>query len=185
MDACVGGVVYYLIGWGLAYGVPESGGNDYLGWFFQFVFAATIATIVSGAVAERIQFKAYMIYSAILTGVIYPIAAHWIWSSDGFLFKLGVIDYAGGGAVHALSGVAALMGAMALGPRHGRFVDGRSVVIPPHDTSMMGLGVFILWFGFIPFNAGSGLSVIGGAATRTARIAVITTLGGCSGAITT
>lgn len=125
-----------------------------------------------------------MIYSAVLTGVIYPIASHWIWSTDGMFNKAGVIDYAGGGAVHALSGVAAFVAAVALGPRNGRFVDGKAVTIPPHDTSMMALGVFILWFGFIPFNAGSGVSVLGPMAAQTQRIAVITTLGGCSGALT-
>jgi len=201
MDAVVGGLVYYILGWGLAYGGPGDGtGNEFSGWgnfalahakegdylafFFQYVFAATIATIVSGAVAERIQFRAYMIYSAVLTGIVYPIASHWIWSSDGFLNKLGVIDYAGGGAVHALSGVAALMGAVALGARRGRFVDGKPVEFPPSDAGMMALGVFILWFGFIPFNAGSGISVKGAMADQTARIAVITTLGGCAGSIT-
>mmetsp|Transcript_29300 Transcript_29300/g.68198 ORF Transcript_29300/g.68198 Transcript_29300/m.68198 type:complete len:519 (+) Transcript_29300:62-1618(+) len=203
MDAVVGGVTYYLVGWGLAYGDSDTGdsinpyigwGNfalspakeqDYLGWFFQYVFAATIATIVSGAVAERIQFRAYMIYSVVLVGFVYPVAAHWIWDANGFLYKWGVIDYAGGGAVHALSGVAAFMGALALGPRHGRFDEnGKPVEIVSHDVVMMALGVFILWFGFVPFNAGSGLSVIGSMAGQTSRIAVITMLGGCSGAMT-
>lgn len=141
MDAVVGGMAYYLVGWGFAYGGPGDGtGNEFIGWgnfamapaneqdylafFFHYVFATTIATIVSGAVAESIQFRAYIIYSIILTGIVYPIASHWIWSGEGFLNKLGVIDYAGGGAVHALSGVAALMGAVALGPRDGHFVDG-------------------------------------------------------------
>mmetsp|Transcript_65630 Transcript_65630/g.168949 ORF Transcript_65630/g.168949 Transcript_65630/m.168949 type:complete len:475 (+) Transcript_65630:207-1631(+) len=202
MDAVVGGMVYYLFGYGLAYGGAGDGtgnefigwGNfalapaseqDYLSWFFQYVFAATIATIVSGAVAERIQFRAYMIYSIVLTGVIYPIASHWIWSADGFLYKMAIIDYAGGGAVHALSGVAALMAAVALGPRLGRFDEsGKPVEIAPCNVGMMALGVFVLWFGFIPFNAGSGLSVTGAMAGQTTRIAAITTLGGCSGGIT-
>jgi len=201
MDACVGGVVYYLFGYAFAYGSPGDGtgnafsggessgyfmlvdvaGEEYYIFFFQYVFAATIATIVSGAVAERIQFKAYMIYSAVLTGIVYPICSHWIWSSDGFLNKWGVIDYAGGGAVHALSGVAAFMGALALGPRIGKFVDGKPVDLAAHNVSMMALGVFILWLGFIPFNAGSGVGITGFLTTQTARIAVMTTLGGCSG----
>jgi len=95
-----------------------------------------------------------------------------------------VIDYAGGGAVHALSGVAAFMGAAACGPRIGRFDEtGKPIPIPPHNVSMMALGTFILWFGFIPFNAGSGVSVLGWMAGQTARIAVMTTLGGCSGGV--
>jgi Amt family ammonium transporter len=94
--------------------------------------------------------------------VIYPICSHWIWSADGFLNKMGVIDYAGGGAVHALSGVAAFIGAAALGPRIGRFdANGKPCEIKPHNASMMAFGLFVLWFGFIPFNAGSGVSVLG------------------------
>merc|ERR1712046_373813 len=96
----------------------------------------------------------------------------------------GLIDYAGGGAVHALSGVAAFMGAASLGARLGRFKDGKPVEIPPHNASMMALGAFVLWLGFIPFNAGSGVSVLGWMAGQTARIAAMTTLGGCSGGLT-
>ncbi|KAJ8602012.1 hypothetical protein CTAYLR_002766 [Chrysophaeum taylorii] len=210
MDACVGGLVYYVFGWGLAHGgetTNEKGapdGKTFLGdgqfmllphrnieaygyhlFFFNYVFAATIATIVSGAVAERIQFRAYMIYSVILTGFVYPICSHWIWSPDGFLYRAGVVDFAGGGAVHALSGVAALMGAMALGPREGYFGDdGKVKGIKAHDMALMAIGLFIFWFGFIPFNSGSGLSMCGYfAANLTSRIAVITTIGGCSGGI--
>lgn len=210
MDACVGGLVYYIFGWGLAHGgekTNEKGapnGKTFLGdgqfmllphknieaygyhlFFFNYVFAATIATIVSGAVAERIQFRAYMIYSILLTGFVYPICSHWIWSPDGFLYRAGIVDFAGGGAVHALSGVAAWMGAKALGPRDGYFnPDGTVKGFKAHDMTAMMLGLFIFWFGFIPFNSGSGLSMCGfGAANLTARIAVITTLGGCSGGI--
>ena len=117
MDACVGAIAYYLIGYGLAYG---GGGNsfvgtdtfalvgttDYIIWFFNYVFAGTTATIVSGAVAERCQFEAYLIYSSALTAVIYPVASHWVWSPDGWMYKLGVLDFAGGGAVHGLGGTA-------------------------------------------------------------------------------
>ena len=210
MDACFGGLIYYTVGWGLAHGgetTNEKGAPDgatFLGdgqfmllshrkiesygyhlWFFNYVFAATIATIVSGAVAERIQFRAYCIYAILLTGFVYPICSHWIWSPDGFLYRAAVVDFAGGGAVHALSGVAAWMGALACGPRDGVFIDGKYAPPKPHDTSMMMLGLFVFWFGFIPFNSGSGLSLCGFAsANLTARIVVITTLGGCSGGIT-
>jgi len=211
MDACVGGLVYYWCGWSLAHGgetTNEKGapdGNTFSGngqfmllshrrieaygyhlWFFNYVFAATIATIVSGAVAERIQFKAYMIYSMLLTGIVYPITSHWIWSPDGFLYRAAIVDFAGGGAVHALSGVAAFVGAVACGPRDGVFDEnGKWKGINGHDKPLMALGLFVFWFGFIPFNSGSGLSLCGYAsANLTARIVVITTLGGCSGGVT-
>jgi len=202
LDACIGGFAYFMFGYALAYGSPGDGtGNVFTGgestgyfllldmpheefyiWFFQWVFAAATATIVSGAVAERIQFTSYLVYSFLLTGIIYPWCSHWIWSGDGFLNKLGVMDYAGGGAVHALAGVAALMGAMALGPRIGRFSKtGESHPIDGHSSVLMALGVFILWFGFIPFNAGSGVTIMGDFGWITARIACLTALGGCSG----
>jgi len=207
MDACVGGFVYYLFGYAICYQSPGDGtGNPFAGggnmdspWFpftgyqawmlsnvpdyeyylflFQYVFAATIATIVSGAVAERIQFKAYMVYSFVLTGFIYPFAAHWTWSGDGFLNKLGVFDYAGGNAVHALSGITAWMAALALGPRIGKFVDGKPVELACHNVPYMVLGTFILWLGFIPFIAGSPCVLN----FQVGRMAVMTTLNGCFG----
>merc|ERR1711988_585337 len=150
---------------------------EYYLFLFQYVFAATIATIVSGAVAERIQFKAYMVYAFVLTGVIYPIAAHWTWSGDGWLNKIGVFDYAGGNAVHALSGVTAWMAAFLLGPRIGKFVDGKPVELATHNVSFMVLGTFILWLGFIPFIAGSPCALN----FQVGRMAVMTTLNGCFG----
>jgi len=205
LDACIGGFGYFAFGYAFAYGSPGDGtGNEFSGgeltgyfllldmppnefyiWFFQWVFAAATATIVSGAVAERIHFIAYLTYSFLLTGVIYPLCSHWIWSGDGFLNKLGVIDYSGGGAVHALAGVAALMGAMAVGPRIGRFTwNGASTPIDGHSSALMALGVFILWFGFIPFNSGAGVTILGNYGWITARIACLTALGGCSGGVT-
>merc|ERR1711988_1054933 len=150
---------------------------EYYLFLFQYVFAATIATIVSGAVAERIQFKAYMVYAFVLTGVIYPIAAHWTWSGDGWLNKIGVFDYAGGNAVHALSGVTAWMAAFLLGPRIGKFVDGKPVELATHNVSFMVLGTFILWLSFIPFIAGSPCALN----FQVGRMAVMTTLNGCFG----
>jgi len=205
LDACIGGFAYYMFGYAFAYGSPGDGtGNEFSGgestgyfllldipqdeyyiWFFQWVFAAATATIVSGAVAERIQFTGYLTYSFILTGFIYPWCSHWIWSGDGFLNKLGVQDFAGGGAVHALAGAAAFMGAMALGPRLGRFSElGESKPIDGHSSALMALGVLILWFGFIPFNGGAGGSIIGDWAWISSRNAAMTALGGCSGGCT-
>lgn len=158
----------------------DVGAEEYYLFFFQYVFAATIATIVSGAVAERIQFRGYLVYSFVLTGFIYPLAAHWTWSGDGFIYKWGICDYAGGNAVHALSGCAAFMGALALGPRIGRFVDGKPVELAQHNVPMMCLGLFILWLGFIPFIGGSACFVN----FQLGRLVVMTTLSGCSGGIT-
>jgi len=161
--------------------------DEYYIFLFQYVFAATIATIVSGAVAERIQFRGYLIYSFFLTGFIYPFAAHWTWDPNGFINSWGICDYAGGNAVHALSGCAAWMGAKALGPRIGRFVEGTSkslvtvnfkpVELAQHNVPMMCLGLFILWLGFIPFIGGSACYVN----FQLGRLCVMTTLSGCSG----
>ncbi len=142
------------------------GTEDYIGWFFQYVFAGTTATIVSGAVAERCQFQAYLIYSCFLSGFMYPVVSHWIWSADGFLAGK-VLDFAGGGAVHGVGGAAALAGAWILGPRKGRFIKNEDtgkievIRIPPHNMVLATLGGFLLWFGFFPFNGGSGLNIVG------------------------
>lgn len=205
LDAAIGGFAYFTIGYAFSYGSPGDGtGNkfsggeisryffmldvpkaEYYGWFFQWVFAAATATIVSGAVAERIQQKAYLVYSFCLTGMIYPWAAHWAWSVDGFLARMLVIDYAGGGAVHMLAGAAAFAGAYLLGPRIGRFMaDGTPQNINGHSAPFMALGVFILWFGFIPFVSGCGLSIAGIQYWMTPRLAILTALAGCSGGCT-
>jgi ammonium transporter, Amt family len=200
MDACVGAIFYYLFGYGFAYG---SGGNSFIGtdtfalrnnqdyiiWFFNYTFAATTATIVSGAVAERCQFGAYLVYSSALTAFIYPVASHWIWHTDGWMYQLGVLDFAGGGAVHGIGGAAALIAATMLGPRIGKYtvVDGTVVKvnkIPGHNLVLSALGGFILWFGFFAFNAASGYNIVGEGAIITGRVAIVTCLGGASGACT-
>ena len=129
-------------------------------WLFQAVFAATAATIVSGAVAGRMQVGAYLIYSAILTGLIYPISGFWKWGG-GWLDQMGFTDFAGSVVVHGVGGFAGLAGAIALGPRIGRYVDGKSVPMPGHNITLAGLGVFILWFGWYGFNPGSQLAFSG------------------------
>lgn len=139
---------------------------------FQVVFAATAATIVSGAVAERLKIKAYFIYSAFVSGLIYPIYGHWVWGG-GWLsklpFGLGHLDFAGSGVVHTLGGMIGLSGAMVLGPRFGKFIKGKPKAIPGHSLTLATLGVFLLWFGWFGFNAGSTLSA------HELRIAVIAT----------
>ncbi len=178
MDFALGSLVFWFIGYGLLY----SGDGLFIGAFnpfvsdlsgfemsippaafiiFQTVFCATAATIVSGAMAERTKFSSYCIYSVILSAIVYPISGHWIWG-DGFLAQLGFHDFAGSTAVHLVGGVAALCGATILGARIGKFtLDGKSKAIPGHSLTLGALGVFILWFSWFGFNAGSTYAIEG------------------------
>lgn len=156
-------------------------------WFFQLVFAGTAATIVSGAMAERTKFSAYLIYSFFITAIIYPIAGHWVWGG-GWLWTLpfgdGFRDFAGSTVVHSVGGWLALIGAIVLGPRLGRFTkDGKAVAIPGHSITLVTLGVFILWLGWFGFNPGSQLAIHGGNADAVALVAVNTTLAAAAGAV--
>ena len=139
-------------------------GGDFALWFFQYVFAAAAATIVSGAVAERAQLGAYLIYSTVITGLIYPVVVHWVWDGYGWASAFngnegddapllgGQIDFAGSGVVHMTGGVAALIGAAVIGPRAGRFEgggrSGKPVAIKGHSSVLQVLGTFILWLGW-------------------------------------
>ena len=194
MDFSVGGITYWAFGFALAYGGSTLGGflaygdlfffNDNelaSSWFFQVVFAATAATIVSGAMAGRVKFTSYLIYAPFITGLIYPIVTHWVWNPNGWLAELGYFDFAGSGVVHMLGGVCALAGVLVLGPRLGRFGDDEKPrTIPGHSLTLGALGVFILWFGWYGFNAGSTLAAVG---TDIATPAVTTTLAACGGAV--
>lgn len=197
MDFCFGSIVFWMIGWGLMYGTDKLGligfsdffkgslGDPkfYRDWFFQVVFAATSATIVSGAMAERTKFKSYLIYTVFISAFIYPISGHWTWGG-GWLSKLGFHDFAGSTVVHSVGGWAAFMGAIVLGPRIGKYVKGNGKVTvkayPGHNIPLAMLGVFILWFGWYGFNPGSTLS---GVSTDIARVAVTTTLAASAGAV--
>ena len=148
-------------------------------FLFQSAFAATAATIVSGAVAERIKFTDFLIFSILLTGVAYPITGHWVWSGSGWLGAAGFSDFAGSTVVHSVGGWAALMGAAFLGPRIGKYQDGRVNAIPGHNMSIAMLGCLILWIGWYGFNPGSELA----ASTAVPFIAVTTTLAGASGGV--
>lgn len=207
MDLCVGVILYLLIGYSLMYpgdnwmvgdvignitpfvttseGVQETGWSNEADFLFQVAFAATAATIVSGAVAGRMKFSAYLVYSAILTGLIYPISGAWKWGG-GWAADMGFQDFAGSIVVHAVGGFAGLAGAIFLGPRIGRFSsDGKSMPIPGHNISFAALGVFILWVGWYGFNPGSQLTYAGAAnANATTYIALTTTLAAAAGAIT-
>jgi Amt family ammonium transporter len=147
-------------------------------FFFQLVFAGTAATIVSGAVAERIKFVDFLIFSLLLVGIAYPITGHWIWGG-GWLAKAGFWDFAGSTVVHSVGGWGALMGAALLGPRLGRYQNGASVAMPGHNMSIAALGCLILWLGWFGFNPGSTMAV----SPSIAHIAVTTNLAGSVGGI--
>ena len=192
MDFSVGAVSYWAFGFALAYGGTTLGGflaygnffleGDAITYFFQVVFAATAATIVSGAVAERTKFSAYLLFQPFICGVIYPIVTHWVWSGQGWLGDLGFIDFAGSVVVHMVGGFAALAGVQIVGPRIGKYDDnGNPQVIPGSSMVAGALGVFILWFGWYGFNVGSALAAVD---VNLAAIAVTTTLSAAAGSIT-
>ena len=200
MDFSIGSIAYWLVGFGIMFGASASGLFGTTGfflsaanpgtneglwqfafWIFQAVFAATAATIVSGSMAERTKFSSYLIYSVFITALIYPVVGHWIWGG-GWLASKGMVDFAGSTVVHSVGGWAALAGALLLGPRLGKYnKDGSSNAIPGHNIPLASLGVFILWFGWFGFNAGSTTS---GTNLSIATIAVTTNLAAAAGAIT-
>ncbi|MEZ4683644.1 MAG: ammonium transporter [Caldilineaceae bacterium] len=204
IDLCAGVFIYWLIGYGMMYGsavipgwfawggfgisqVPEAAGagvlNPQVDWLFQVAFAATAATIVSGAVAGRIKISAYVIYSFVITALIYPISGYWTWGG-GWLSELGFHDFAGSLIVHSVGGFAGLAGAIMLGPRIGRFGEKSKGGFPPHNFTLATLGVFILWIGWYGFNPGSQLAFTGAANTDAVMlIAVNTTLAAAAGAL--
>ncbi|MDP2232090.1 MAG: ammonium transporter [Actinomycetota bacterium] len=195
LDFVMGSLAYFVIGFALMYGADKAGIIGTSGWFmlgdnydvtvyrdfmFQVVFAATAATIVSGAIAERLKFSAYLVYSVVISAIIYPIYGHWVWGG-GWLSQMATPfhDFAGSGVVHALGGFVGLAGAMVLGPRFGKYgKDGKPRAIPGHNIPLAALGVFILWFGWFGFNAGSTLN---GNDLRIAVIAVNTNMAAAAG----
>jgi len=204
IDFVFASLAFWAIGYAFMYGSSAagfigtssffiSGGEDVVGlpvlafWFFQLVFAGTAATIVSGAMAERTKFSAYLIYSFFITAIIYPIAGHWVWGG-GWLWTLpfgdGFRDFAGSTVVHSVGGWLALIGAIVLGPRLGRFTkDGKAVAIPGHSITLATLGVFILWLGWFGFNPGSQLAISGSNADAVALVTVNTNLAAAAGAL--
>ena len=174
MDFCLGTVAFLILGFSLLCGVD---GNGFIGWgahpltdfantdwstfTFNLVFCATAATIVSGAMAERTKFISYCIYSFVISLVIYPIEAHWVWGPDGFLAAMGFHDFAGSAVIHFAGGICAFIGAAMLGARLGKFdKDGKPHGIPGHNIVIGALGVFILWFGWYGFNGAAATSAI-------------------------
>jgi Amt family ammonium transporter len=201
MDYVIGTIVFWIVGFGIMFGSQNGfwGGFD---WFsqnsyrtdmpdlaflmFQTVFAATTATIVSGAMAERTKFNAYLIYSAVITLVIYPVSGHWAWGG-GWLSQLSTPfhDFAGSSVVHMVGGCASLIGASILGPRIGKYgKDGKAKAIPGHSITLATLGVFVLWIGWFGFNPGSQLAASGVVnANAIALIFVTTNIAAAGGAL--
>jgi Amt family ammonium transporter len=201
MDFSVGAIAFWAVGFGLMFGttngffgttdfffggaVGDAEAWNYAFWMFQVVFAATAATIISGAVAERTKFSAYLVYSVFVSALIYPIFGGWAWGSlyngGGWLEGLGFIDFAGSTVVHSMGGWLALAGAIIVGPRLGKYDKaGKVKPIPGHSIPLAGLGVFLLWFGWYGFNPGSTTT----GDSSIAIIAVTTTLAAAAGAIT-
>ncbi|BDU49925.1 ammonium transporter [Haliovirga abyssi] len=195
LDFAVGSLIFFMFGFAFMFGKGSFIGttnfllSDYITngdnagimfWVFQVMFAGAAATIVSGAVAERIKLTGYVIASAVIAGFIYPIFGHWAWSSDGWLAAMNFHDFAGSTVIHALGGWLAFTGAVVLGPRFGKFKkDGTVNAIPGHNIPLAVLGTFILWFGWYGFNGGSTL-------TGDGSIAIVflnTTLGGAAGTV--
>ncbi len=191
-DICFGSIFFWAFGYGLMFGESQAG---FIGWshfipdslsnretinlVFQLMFAATAATIVSGAVAERIRFTAYLLCAMVITTLIYPVFGHWAWGQNGWLGQLGFIDFAGATVVHSVGGWCALAAVMVLGPRLGRFSRaGETRHIPGHNLPLIALGGFILWFGWFGFNGGSVTNL-----DNLGSVLLNTHLGACAGAM--
>ena len=218
IDACIAAVAWWAVGSAFAEGNTNGCGNAIIGttnffamnlgeegpvgyakWLFGYAFSATSSTIVSGAVAERVQFRSYLIYTSCISAFIYPVIAHWVWSSTGWLSANrvqcntyfpdpvfsgtnGLLDFAGSGVVHMVGGGAALIGAIFAGPRIGRFQNGFPVHFENANPSQMTLGVLILWLGWYGFNAGS-TGCMYGCMTTAALAAVNTTISAAAGGL--
>jgi Amt family ammonium transporter len=200
INLAIGSVVFFAVGFGFMYngdrgglsGLPDifargdytfSGTSSYAFIIFQTMFCATAATIVSGALAERTKFIAYIIYAVVISAVIYPISGHWIWNPEGWLAKMGFVDFAGSTAVHLVGGLCALVGAAFVGPRIGKYAKGKPRAIPGHSLVFSALGVFLLWLGWFGFNGGSTLSVTGSAYESVGKIFLNTNLAAAIGGI--
>ena len=197
MAISVGTIIFWFIGYSLMYGDSSDGFFRWSGFFmevephnlfFQTMFAATCATIVSGAVAGRTKYSVFAIFAVFITGLIYPIAGGWEWNPDGWLnsasfMPVEFIDLAGSSIVHAVGGWAALVGAYMVGPRIGKYVKGKVEVIPGHNKTLATLGVMALWFGWFGFNGGSQLAWGGDDTVTATTIVLFTNLSAAAGAV--
>lgn len=195
-DVCIASLIFWAVGYSLMFGDNPTGYAGFSGFgiidntamgyallFFQIMFAATAATICSGAMAERTKYTSYILASAFLIAIVYPIYGSWVWNADGWLAKIGFIDFAGSTVVHSIGAWCALSGVIILGPRLGRYSrqSGKLKIIQGHNLTLVGIGGFILWFGWFGFNAGSTLA----ASLDIASIALNTHLAACAGVIGT
>ncbi|MFV0365190.1 MAG: ammonium transporter [Mangrovibacterium sp.] len=202
MDFAIGSILFWFVGYGLMYGASaigfigtdsfmfmsdavNGGVADYTTLFFQTVFCATSATIVSGALAERTEFSAYLIFTVVISVLIYPVSGHWSWGG-GWLSEMGFHDFAGSSVVHSVGAWVGLAGTAIIGPRIGKYKkDGTANAIPGHNLVLGALGVFILWFGWFGFNPGSQLAAAGADnAVAIGHIAVTTNISAAAGAVT-
>ncbi|WP_416298241.1 ammonium transporter [Paenibacillus illinoisensis] len=200
-DITIGTLLFYAIGFGLMYGSDAGGFVGVTGfflngdlshidvpvsletfWLFQAAFTIAVISIVSGAVAERINFRAYLLYIILMTAIIYPVGGHWAWGG-GWLSELGMQDFAGSAVIHALGGFSALAAAIIIGPRKGKYTPhGVSAIALPSNLPLASVGAFLLWFGWFGFNAGSTLSATD---ARIGHIAIVTMLSAASGGAVT
>ncbi len=197
LDFCMASIGFFAVGYAFMFGTGNGfiGGSGFLlfgaenptslplpaFWLFQAAFCGAAATIVAGGMAERMKFPAYLIYSLLISSIVYPIVGHWVWG-DGWLAKLGYLDFAGSSVVHTTGGVAALIGTIMLKPRSGKYrKDGSPNILGGHSIPLAALGVFILWFGWFGFNPGSTLGV--GDGSLIAIIAANTSLAAAAGGI--
>ena len=197
LDYCTASIMFFVVGYAFMFGK----GNGFIGlsafglssngscpanlpiwafWLFQAAFCGAAATIVAGAMAERMKFHAYLLYTVVISALVYPIIGHWVWGG-GWLSKLGFMDFAGSTVVHATGGWAALIGAILLGPRLGKY-NGKTKAIAGHSIPLAALGVFILWFGWFGFNPGSTLGV-DGQESLIGLVAINTNLAAATGGI--
>ena len=196
LDICVGSLSYWLVGYSLMYGDTSNGWFFWSGLFqgegadlfFQTMFAATTATIVSGAIAGRTKYSTYIIFSLVMTAIIYPISGGWEWNGGWLNDTAGLmpaefIDFAGSSIVHSVGGWAALVAAFMVGPRIGKYVDGKVMPIAGHNQILATLGVFILWFGWFGFNGGSQLAWGGADAVAASNVVLITNLAAAAGGL--
>ena len=204
LDYCIASIMFFLVGYAFMFGE----GDGFMGWsgfalsvdeftdlvpgcpdnlpiwafwLFQAAFCGAAATIVAGAMAERMKFHAYLLYTVVISALVYPIIGHWVWNSQGWLAQKGFMDFAGSTVVHATGGWAAFIGAILLGPRLGKY-NGKTKAIAGHSIPLAALGVFILWFGWFGFNPGSTLGV-DGKESLIGLVAINTNLSAAAGAI--
>ncbi|KAM9989066.1 hypothetical protein ACTFIY_005113 [Dictyostelium cf. discoideum] len=204
IDTAIGSLLFWALGFGLAFGNADKASNPVIGtshfflinyqnlsfFAFQWAFCATSITIVSGSLAERVHVTSCLVYTIVMSAFIYPLSAHWVWSYNGWLRMIGfngIIDFSGSIVVHIVGGCIGLVGTYLVGPRIGRFdsESGKPKPLPGHSITIYTLGAFIIWYGFYGFNTGSTLGISGGGIAIASRSAVTMTIIACASCATT